>query len=259
MVSYTFCMQLSAFPTSSYVINVPTVSQARPFRFAASICGTRSDQYWKRSVLWTGKGLACETWMHSAGTCGKYLWSRKNIETNSFAWTLCIIIISAVGIMIYISFGGANYLLFPWANTTISSIIPWLGFPCTSIYIIAPELVDTRYHDRSQSWRPRRSYCCWPLLLRACRGVQLETRPVTLSTKRPDPARYEHIDSAKYWCACLTVNLHCMQTNQVCTYKYAAEQQHFGGDRQQTIGVGAIVEVSCNSGKLFCFSSFYAC
>ena len=40
----------------------------------------------------------------------------------------------------------------------------------------------------------------------------------------------------------------CIQTNQVCTYKYAAEQQQFGEGRQQAIAVGAVVEVSCSSG-----------
>ena len=57
------------------------------------------------------------------------------------------------------------------------------------------------------------------------------------------------------------MNFH-LQTNQVCTYKYAAEQQHFGGDQQQTIAVGAVVEVSCNSGKFLsmqaCASAWYA-
>ena len=39
-----------------------------------------------------------------------------------------------------------------------------------------------------------------------------------------------------------------MQTNQVCTYKYAVEQQQFGEGQQQAIAIGAVVEVSCSSG-----------
>ena len=64
------------------------------------------------------------------------------------------------------------------------------GFPKISTRSVR----DFKEWAAPRSWRPRRSYRCWPLLWRACRGVQLETRPVTLpSTKRLDSARYEHI------------------------------------------------------------------
>ena len=147
MVSYILHATISV---SYQFVYYTIVSQARPFRFAASICGTRSDTESDRCCgperVWLAR-LECTRLELAGSTFGV----EKTLKLTVFAWTLCIIIISAVGIMIYISFGGANYLLFPWANTTISSIIPWLGFPCTSIYIIAPELVATRYHDRSQS------------------------------------------------------------------------------------------------------------
>lgn len=47
-----------------------------------------------------------------------------------------------------------------------------------------------------------------------------------------------------------------VQANQVCTYKYAAKQQHFG-NQLLTAVFKAVIGVSCSSGKLFIAQAFY--
>lgn len=46
-----------------------------------------------------------------------------------------------------------------------------------------------------------------------------------------------------------------VQANQVCTYKYAAKQQHFG-NQLLTAVFKAVIGVSCSSGKLFIAQGF---
>ena len=85
----------------------PSVSQRRSAAHARA--DIESDRYCGAERVWLAR-LECTRLELAGSTFGV----GKNIETNRvFACTLYVIIISAVGIMIYISFGGANYLLFP--------------------------------------------------------------------------------------------------------------------------------------------------
>ena len=47
-----------------------------------------------------------------------------------------------------------------------------------------------------------------------------------------------------------------VQANQVCTYKYAAKQQHFG-NQLLTAVFKAVIGVSCSSGELFIAQAFH--